>query len=167
MEDRWFCDLEPSARWPHYTRANAGEVLAPPASPLGQTFIWNNGTFLGWRDGYIRQGYFTDGEIIHLSKFSPSETYGWSPILTVFEKALTLIGMDKNLYRYFFERKMPSSMLMVTTDDPESLRRERDHIAAQTRVDPNYIPMIAVSSRTNRGRVLNFGRKYICFIPMF
>ncbi len=63
MEDRWFCDLEPSARWPHYTRANAGEVLAPPASPLGQTFIWNNGTFLGWRDGYIRQGYFTDGEI--------------------------------------------------------------------------------------------------------
>ena len=63
MEDRWFCDLEPSERWPHYTRANAGEVLAPPASPLGQTFVWDNGTFLGWRDGYIRQGYFTEGEI--------------------------------------------------------------------------------------------------------
>ena len=47
MEDRWFCDLEPSERWPHYTRANAGEVLAPPASPLGQTFVWDNGTFLG------------------------------------------------------------------------------------------------------------------------
>ena len=63
MEDRWFCDLEPSKRWPHYTRANAGEVLAPPASPLGQTFVWDNGTFLGWRDGYIRQGYFSEGEI--------------------------------------------------------------------------------------------------------
>jgi len=46
--------------------------------------------------------YFFDSEVIHMSKFSPSETYGWSPILTVFEKALTLIGMDKNLYRYFF-----------------------------------------------------------------
>tara|TARA_R110000824_G_scaffold74443_5_gene189240 strand:- start:5300 stop:7252 length:1953 start_codon:yes stop_codon:yes gene_type:complete len=97
--------------------------------------------------------YFMDSEIIHLSKFSPSETYGWSPILTIFEKALTLIGMDKNLYRYFYERKMPASMLMVTTDDPESLRRERDHIAAQTRLDPNYIPMIAVSARNQRGRV--------------
>ena len=97
--------------------------------------------------------YFMDSEIIHLSKFSPSETYGWSPILTIFEKALTLIGMDKNLYRYFFERKMPASMLMVTTDDPESLRREREHIAAQTRLDPNYIPMIAVSARNQRGRV--------------
>jgi len=97
--------------------------------------------------------YLRDTEIIHVSKFSPSETYGWSPILTVFEKALTLIGMDKNIYRYFFERKMPASMLMVTTDDAESLRKEREHIAAQTRLDPNYIPMIAVSSRNQRGRV--------------
>ena len=97
--------------------------------------------------------YFSDDEIIHLSKYSPSETYGWSPILTIFEKALTLVGMDKNLYRYFFERKMPASMLMVTTDDPESLRREREHIAAQTRMDPNYIPMVAVSARNQRGRV--------------
>ena len=97
--------------------------------------------------------YFMDSEIIHLSKFSPPETYGWSPILTIFEKALTLVGMDKNLYRYFFERKMPASMLMVTTDDPESLRREREHIAAQTRLDPNYIPMVAVSARSQRGRV--------------
>ena len=97
--------------------------------------------------------YFTDTEIIHLSKFSPSETYGWSPILTIFEKALTLIGMDKNLYRFFYERKMPASMIMVTTDDPESLRREREHIAAQTRLDPNYVPMVAVSARNQRGRV--------------
>jgi hypothetical protein len=66
---------------------------------------------------------------------------------------LTLIGMDKNLYRYFFERKMPGSMMMVFTDDPESLRRERANIAAQTRIDPNFVPMIAVSAKNNRGRV--------------
>jgi len=100
-----------------------------------------------------QQIYLFDSEIIHMTKFSPSETYGWSPILTIFEKALTLIGMDKNLYRYFFERKMPASMVMVTTDDPESLRRERANIAAQTRLDPNFIPMVAVSARNQRGRV--------------
>ncbi len=96
---------------------------------------------------------FLDTEVVHLSKFNPTETYGWSPVLTIFEKALTLIGMDRNLYRYFFERKMPASMVMVTTDDPESLKREREAIAAKVRQDPNYIPMVAVSSRTNRGRV--------------
>jgi len=97
--------------------------------------------------------YLFDSEVIHVTKFSPSETYGWSPILTIFEKALTLIGMDKNLYRYFFERKMPASMIMVFTDDPESLRRERSNLAAQTRLDPNFVPMVAVSARNNRGRV--------------
>ena len=100
-----------------------------------------------------RHMYLFDNEVIHITKFSPSETYGWSPLLTVFEKALTLVGMDKNIYRYFFERKMPASMVMVTTDDPESLRREREHIAAQTRLDPNYIPMVAVSAKNQRGRV--------------
>ena len=97
--------------------------------------------------------YFLESEIIHTSKFTPTETYGMSPILTIFEKALTLIGMDKNLYRYFFERKMPASMLMVQTDDPEALKRERAIIQAATRKDPNYVPMIAVSARNQRGRV--------------
>ena len=97
--------------------------------------------------------YLFDSEVVHVSKFSPSETYGWSPILTIFEKALTLLGMDKNLYRYFFERKMPASMLMVFTDDPESLRRERANLAAQTRLDPNFVPMVAVSAKNNRGRI--------------
>jgi hypothetical protein len=97
--------------------------------------------------------YLFESEVIHVSKFFPSETYGWSPLLTIFEKVLTLIGMDKNLYRYFFERKMPGSMMMVFTDDPESLRRERANIAAQTRIDPNFVPMVAVSAKNNRGRV--------------
>ena len=101
-----------------------------------------------------RHLYFFDDEIIHLSKFYPGETYGWPALMTVFEKVLTLIGMDKNLYRYFYERRMPASMLMVTTDDAEGLKREREHIAAQTRVDPNYIPIVAVSARQGtRGRI--------------
>ena len=100
-----------------------------------------------------RMVYLLDSEIVHLSKFSPSETYGWSPILTVMYKALCLIGMDRNVFRYFYERRMPASMLMVFTDDPESMRRERENIATKMRQDPNYIPMVAVSTKQSRGRV--------------
>ena len=97
--------------------------------------------------------YLLNSEVIHISKFYPTDTFGWSPILTLFEKALTLLGMDKNLYRYFFERKMPAAMLMVSTDDPDSLRRERQSWEAKTKQDSNFMPMVAVSSRNNRGRV--------------
>ena len=96
--------------------------------------------------------YMLDSEIIHTSKFHPTETFGYSPILTLMHKILTIKGMDLNLYRFFYERKMPASMLMVFTDDAESLRREREHIAAKMRSDPNYIPMIAVSTKNARGR---------------
>lgn len=58
MQDRWITDWTPSERWPHYTRANAGEVLPTPASPLGQTFTWDKGITLGWRDGYVRTGSY-------------------------------------------------------------------------------------------------------------
>ena len=67
MADRWITDRAPSKRWPHYTRANAGEVLSVSASPLSQQFCWENGILLGWRDGYVRGGNYTldefaDGE---------------------------------------------------------------------------------------------------------
>jgi rifampicin phosphotransferase len=63
MEDRWITDWPASERWPHYTRSNAGEVIATPTSPLGQQFTFDNGIVLGWRDGYVRQGSYALGEM--------------------------------------------------------------------------------------------------------
>jgi rifampicin phosphotransferase len=62
MEDSWITDWAPSTRFPDYTRANAGEVLPTPATPLGQQFTWERGICLGWRDGYVRQGLYTTDE---------------------------------------------------------------------------------------------------------
>lgn len=62
MADRWITDRAPSKRWPHYTRANAGEVLPSAASPLSQQLCWENGILLGWRDGYVRGGNYTADE---------------------------------------------------------------------------------------------------------
>jgi hypothetical protein len=96
--------------------------------------------------------YFFEDEIIHLSKFSPSETYGYSPLLTVMQKVLTISGMDKYLYRYFFERKTPTQMILTNTDDPQSLELERARIESKMAEDPTYTPWIAVSQKSGRGR---------------
>ena len=92
-----------------------------------------------------------DDEIIHAQKFSPGILYGLSPLLSLFEKTLTIVGMDKYLYRYFFERKMPSSVLITTTDDTEGLRREREYLEMKLQEDPDYIPWLGVSARTGKG----------------
>ena len=97
--------------------------------------------------------YFFEHEIIHESKFMPSETYGYSPILTLLFKIMTIRGMDAVLYRYFYERRTPSSLLLVSTDDAEALRREREFINVEMRRDPSYTPIVAVSTKNQRGRV--------------
>lgn len=62
MRQRWITDWTPSPRWPHYTRANSGEVVPTPASPLSVTYTWDSGLCQGWRDGYVRNGAFSPDE---------------------------------------------------------------------------------------------------------
>ncbi len=56
MTDGYLTDWPVSERFPHYTRANAGEVMGDPVSPLGWTYGWEGAMVLGMRDGWIRGG---------------------------------------------------------------------------------------------------------------
>jgi pyruvate,water dikinase len=62
MQERWITDWPTSQRFPHYTRANAGEVLADPVSPLGWTFGWDGGIVAGYKAGLIRCGVYEDSD---------------------------------------------------------------------------------------------------------
>jgi phosphohistidine swiveling domain-containing protein len=62
--DRWITDWERGEPdWmPYYTRANAGETLPDPASPLGWTFAWEQGFVPGWVRGMELMGIYPEGE---------------------------------------------------------------------------------------------------------
>ncbi len=61
--ERWITDTEPSQRFPVYTRANAGEVLPDPVSPLAWTLTWAPGTVLGWLDSQVNTGALDPSEV--------------------------------------------------------------------------------------------------------
>jgi pyruvate,water dikinase len=63
LPDRWLIDWERSERMPFYTRANAGEVLPDPASPLGWTLVFEKGLLPGWLRGLVEFGIYRDGEL--------------------------------------------------------------------------------------------------------
>ncbi|MEZ5225722.1 MAG: PEP-utilizing enzyme [Acidimicrobiales bacterium] len=42
-------------RFPFWTRANVGEVLPEPPSPLGWDLVWETGTLEGWRHCYVER----------------------------------------------------------------------------------------------------------------
>ena len=63
MSLRWIEDNPPSANFSFWTRANVGEVLPEPPSPLGWDIVWETGTLLGWRDCAINRLGFADEEL--------------------------------------------------------------------------------------------------------
>jgi pyruvate,water dikinase len=63
VSDRFVTDWEIDTRRPYYTRANAGEVLADPASPLGWTLVFEQGLLKGWRQGFVDFGVYQESEM--------------------------------------------------------------------------------------------------------
>ncbi len=63
MEERWITDWEPSPRFPFYTRANSGEIMPEPSTPLGWTTVWGDAVANGWADGCLRWGSMSADEI--------------------------------------------------------------------------------------------------------
>lgn len=47
MTTRWIADNPRSERLPFWTRANVGEVLPEPPSPLGWDLVWEDGVLAG------------------------------------------------------------------------------------------------------------------------
>jgi pyruvate,water dikinase len=52
---RWIEDNTYDPKYPLWTRANVGEVLPEPPSPLGWDLVFEGGTVLGWRDCMINR----------------------------------------------------------------------------------------------------------------
>lgn len=63
MDERWITDDTPSERFPFYTRANIGEVMPQPVTPLGWTTVWGDAVANGWADGCVRWGSQSEDEI--------------------------------------------------------------------------------------------------------
>jgi rifampicin phosphotransferase len=56
MPETWFADLPISEKYPIYTRANAGEVMPDPVSPLCASLGLIGSGEQGWRDAYANTG---------------------------------------------------------------------------------------------------------------
>jgi pyruvate,water dikinase len=61
--DRWITDSQRWERLPYYTRANAGEVLPDPCSPLGWSLVFEQGLLKGWLRGFVEFGVYAEGEL--------------------------------------------------------------------------------------------------------
>jgi rifampicin phosphotransferase len=177
MFDRWIVDWPASSRWPSYTRANSGEVLPTPASPLGQQFSWERGICQGWADGYARSGSYSRDEFderfpdtvgffggymyINLSNVRMQGVR--SPLVTVEQLDLAFFGNHPEVPAYkahpaderpdLTEKIMAHVGWVMTTTTWDEIDREKEETRALRQARPDLasasdVDLVAYARRT-------------------
>lgn len=92
--------------------------------------------------------YLFKDEVVHFSKFSPSKLYGFSPVLTVLENALSVAGADHAFYKAFYKRDVPKGMIFSAVSDPVAFQAQKKEAQEKLKNDPDYIPWLATKALT-------------------
>jgi len=90
--------------------------------------------------------YYIKDECIHISKFNPSLTYGFSPIYAIWQKVVTLWNMDRYIRHYYEKERPPKALLLVNTRNEGALKKAWDWLINKTKQNPHMIYPLAIES---------------------
>jgi len=97
--------------------------------------------------------YYIDGEVFHRSKYNPSGLYGYSPISSLWRKAITLVYMETYIEESYRKKRTPNGILAVNTKNYASLQAWWKEQTLALKKDPNHIPVAAIENDTGMGKV--------------
>ncbi len=102
--------------------------------------------------------YYIKGEIKHISKYKPSLTYGFPPILAVWLKVTTLMAQDSYMNKYYTKQRPPRGMLFINTPNMESIKKAWNWMLDMFKQNPHMIPPIAIENPTGgkSGKLVEF-----------
>ncbi len=80
---------------------------------------------------------YAAGEIIWSSgKHTPDMMYGYSPLISVWKKAMALFHMDEYVLKYFDKQRPPRSLLVINSRNAESVKQFWEKQRQGSREDP-------------------------------
>jgi DNA-directed RNA polymerase subunit RPC12/RpoP len=90
---------------------------------------------------------YGEGEVIwKAGKYKPSLIYGFSPIYSVWSKAMALSHMDEYIRKYFDKMRPPRGMLVIASRNYETFRKSWDALEQKAQEDPYMIHPLLVES---------------------
>ena len=97
--------------------------------------------------------YFTKGEVLHFSKYSPGRMYGLPPIITLWNHVTTLIAMENYVNSSYTKARMPKGILAVQTRNIDSMKSFWRSVKEKMETDPHFIPVMGIESENGKGSV--------------
>jgi DNA-directed RNA polymerase subunit RPC12/RpoP len=95
---------------------------------------------------------YGEGEVIwRAGKYRPALIYGYSPIYSVWSKAMSLSHMDEYIRKYFDKMRPPRGMLVIASRNYETFRKSWDLLEQKAIEDPYMIhPLLVESDKTGK-----------------
>ena len=90
--------------------------------------------------------YFIVGEVVHLSKYSPTRLYGHPPVITLWNNIYTLTAMESYVSTSYTKARTPRGLLAVQTNNMESLVKYWKGVKEKLEKDPHYIPIMGIET---------------------
>ena len=90
---------------------------------------------------------YGEGEVIwKAGKYRPHLIYGFSPIYSIWSKAMSLSHMDEYIRKYFDKMRPPRGLLVVASRNYETFRKSWDVLTQKATEDPYIIHPLMVES---------------------
>ena len=83
--------------------------------------------------------YYYDDEVFYTAKHNPSMIYGYSPILAIWQKVITLIQQDRYIRLAYQKGRPLRGLLTIGTTNYASAEKAWEVIKSETRKDPHSI----------------------------
>lgn len=99
--------------------------------------------------GYHAKGhelYYLENEVVHLSKYRPSKSFGFSPVMTVWLKVFTLNAQDEYLKDTYSGQRSPNQMMIFNTSNYETLSKAWEDMKERVELDPGFPAMLAIEN---------------------
>jgi hypothetical protein len=93
--------------------------------------------------------YFTEDEILHLTKFYPHPLYGTPPAFKLRMNVFAYLYIEARIKSYY-EKGRPPGIISISTDNPAAVDENIRKINAQYAKDPYALPWLPVSTGQSR-----------------
>ena len=88
---------------------------------------------------------YGEGEVVwKAGKYKPALVYGYSPIYSIWSKAMSLSHMDEYVRKYFDKMRPPRGMLVIASRNYETFRKSWDALEQKATEDPYMIHPLLV-----------------------
>ena len=100
--------------------------------------------------------YYDPTEMIHVSKYNPSKTYGFSQLYSLYNKTMTLLNQDTYIRNYYSGDKVPKGLLIANTSNAVSFTAMWNQFLSKVRKNPHTINPIVNQTSDPSKNTLQF-----------